>query len=529
MMKIRQLFVMVMLMTMTLFTGCLKDYDQLTYKVADWEPLLAVPLVSATLGMEDIVKNAGGYVLADSSSGLIHLVYASDMVAANAKDYLKIPDQELDTDFDFYIPGLQLGDTMILDFGKPYTFSFPDEEIVDSLQISGEFSINLVSNLTHSGKIEVELPFVLCGGQPLVFQMNHNYTGSLPVLISQTIDLNGCHIYLTQESGSSVNIIQPNYRIDIYGDNNPAPDSFNIQMNDKLANLGFVNVFGKLGTYTETFRDVFSVGLFDKVELGEVDLQEIGLRINVENSFGLPIQITPNEMWASSSVNPPYKVVIGDLPATMDILAPSVSGVGSFAHSTIEITSHDVIEAFKIAPQLIFYDFTASLNPPGSTGYNFILDTSEIRFKFEVDLPLIGKIGGLELQDTVSLNLDDIKEAKSLSLRLLVENFFPVEVEFQTYMINDNQTITDSLFLGMTTLLPAGIPGPGQDEKVLVPGKRQIDITLSGARLDAFFDASDLIIKGRLRTAGQELVRIYEDYEIKLKIGASAELQVNLN
>ncbi len=527
---VRPLVIVATLSIAFLLSSCLKDYDQYTYKVADWEPLLAAPLVSASLGMDDILKNVGSNIIADSTTGLVHLIYESEQMAANATSYLDIPDQELQTSINFLMPpGVPPGDSIVIAYGDPVVVNFPNGESVDSMHVDALFNINLVSNLKHSGKIKVNLPFVKRNGQSISFEIAHIYTGTLPVIINQVIDLTGSVIYLSQGSKGLRNTIQPDYKLIVYGDNNQDTATYTVDMHDRIEQIRFRDVFGRLGTYTESFTDIFDIGLFNQVELGEVDLEEVKLEIEVENSFGLPIEVNPNEIWASSTVNPPFKVVIDDLPSSIQIQAPPVSAAGSFARSNISMSSHDVIEAFKIAPQLVYYSFTATLNPPGTTGDNFILDTSEIRFRFKVDVPLAGKVGGLVMQDTVELDVDSLEEAQSLTLRLVFENTFPIEVDFQAYMFGPAEQITDSLFNGMTNLLPPGIIGTGADKRVIAPGKRSVDITLEGSKLDAFLAADKIILRGRLKTAGQDLVRVYEDYEIKVRMGAAAALRIQIN
>ena len=46
---------------------------------------------------------------------------------------------------------------------------------------------------------------------------------------------------------------------------------------------------------------------------------------------------------------------------------------------------------------------------------------------------------------------------------------------------------------------------------------------------DAFLAADKIILRGRLKTAGQDLVRVYEDYEIKVRMGAAAALRIQIN
>jgi hypothetical protein len=61
--------------------------------------------------MDDILKNVGSNIVADSTTGLVHLIYESEQMAANASSYLDIPEQELQTSMNFLMPpGVPPGD-----------------------------------------------------------------------------------------------------------------------------------------------------------------------------------------------------------------------------------------------------------------------------------------------------------------------------------------------------------------------------------------------------------------------------------
>ncbi len=73
-------------------------------------------------------------------------------------------------------------------YGDPVTVNFPMARV--SIACSGcavQYQSGFQSETLR--KIKVNLPFVKRNGQSISFEIAHIYTGTLPVLINQVIDL----------------------------------------------------------------------------------------------------------------------------------------------------------------------------------------------------------------------------------------------------------------------------------------------------------------------------------------------------
>jgi len=506
----------------------MKDYEFDKLKLADWNPQMAAPLVSSTLTMDDLLENSEGYIFENPSNGLIYLVYDSKVSTGVIDDYLIVPDQFLNTEETFMMPPLLPGDSFVLVFSHPYEMNLPGGERLDSLRMDGLFNLQVQSGITHSGRIEVELPFLLRNGKPVTLTLDHNYTGSLPVLINQQIDLSEC-VLVTATQGSTSNVLEPKYKIVLYGDNNTGIGPFTINMGESLTDIDFTSAFGQLGNREEELSDTLLIDAFSQVDFGNVAIDSVILRLLVRNSFGLPVLIVPQAIWGYSPASFPYKFYVDDLATQYNIAAPVLAGIGQFAETRHTIRSASLASVLNQSPRKLYYHFVGQINPPPSTGYNFILDTSRVDLDVQVEIPLSGRVGGLVLHDTVDFSMEDVEELQSAGFRVHIENNFPLEAEFQAYMLDESGLVVDSLFSGYSLVIASGTLGPTPELRILSPGTRTTDVLFSGTRRDHLLQTSKLVLKGRLKTTGGNRVKVYGDAWLKVRIGANAALNISID
>ena len=508
--------------------SCLQDYDIDKVRLADWNPSLAAPLVSSLLTMDDLVENSEGYAWEDPTSGQIYLVYSSHVSTGVIDDYIVIPDQFLNTQETFMMPPLLPGDSFVLQYGYPYEMVLPGNERLDSVRTDGLFTLHIESDISHSGRLEILLPFLRCDGHPLTLVLDHKYTGTLPIHIDHQVDLSSCVLVASSE-GSTYNILEPSYKLVLYGDSIPSMGPFTINMGESLTDIDFSSAYGFLGTREEEVSDTVLIDAFNNVNYGTVAPDCVILKLLVRNSFGLPVKVIPLDLWGYSPINFPYKFYINDLADSYDIGAPVLSQLGSFAETRLTIRSASLANVLSNSPTKFHYRFGLNLNPLPVTSSNFVLDTSRVDLEVQVEVPLAGSVAGLSLRDTVDFKMDGLNELVSAGIRVRIENNFPLEAEFQAYMLGETGTLVDSLFAGPTLVIASGAIGPGPELRILTPAERVTDIMFSDARLEHLKQTYRIVLSSNLRTSGGDRVRLYGDAWMSVNIGANAMLNTPLN
>lgn len=506
--------------------SCIKDYDFDKIKIADWNPEIAAPLVSSVLTMNDLIENSEGYFFEDPASGQVFMVYESDVSSGILDDYLILPDQSLNTEEEFILPPIIPGDSFVIAYGQEFQMDLPGGERLDSLQVNASFNLHIESDINHNGSIQVYLPFILCDGQELNFSLDHTYSGTLPIIIDHQIDLSGCTIR-TFTNGTNYNILNPQYKLTLFGDNNPILSPYHINMGESLVNIDFQKAYGFLGSREEILSDTIEIDVFNSAIQGSVEIDSVILKLNVKNYFGLPVRIQPRELWGYTNLNFPYIFRVSDLPEYFNVNAPVIENIGEAALTKISIRSADIASVLNNSPTKFYYDFAAQLNYGGSSGSNFILDTSKVDMSVQVEVPLSGSISALVLEDTVGFDLEGIDELEQAGFRIFIENTFPLDVEFQGYLLDETGSVIDSLFNGFNLIIGSGPIGPAPDLRVVSPGLNTTDIVFSSDQIANLLRTKNLLLKGMLHSSNSQRVKVYGDSYLKVQIGANVRLNVS--
>ena len=99
----------------------------------------------------------------------------------------------------------------------------------------------------------------------------------------------------------------------------------------------------------------------------------------------------------------------------------------------------------------------------------------------------------------------------------------------QVYFAGSNYQVLDSLITDDSNILPGATVGGAPDYKVITPASKITDAMIDKPRLNNIIDSEYLIFRTTLSTSEQQLVKIYEDYTIILKLGTITGLTVDTN
>jgi hypothetical protein len=203
---------------------------------------------------------------------------------------------------------------------------------------------------------------------------------------------------------------------------------------------------------------------------------------------------------------------------------------------TFDKTNSNIKDFLQINPKYIFYSVQADVNPLGLTDPTFfVLDTSKFSVEVEVELPLYGTANVVSLGDTIPFVLDlndpsgsDLVVTEAIFM-VNTYNDFPVDVEMQLLFMDSSQVVIDSLFSnGLSFILRGAAVGPAPALRTSTPTHTVTEVFVDRARLDNLGRARAMIVRGRLTTnnGGFDLVKVYQDYEIEVKLGIKAKLQI---
>ena len=286
-----------------------------------------------------------------------------------------------------------------------------------------------------------------------------------------------------------------------------------------------------------------NLGVYNKVVGGSFYFENPIVNIIVTSTLGVPIDMalvvldaySPSngtmsiELWGNTA--PPNIVLDNPSPPAYS----TVWGEAAVTVYTFDNNNSNIKDVLQINPKYIFYSVQADVNPLGLTDPAFfVVDTSKFSVEVEVQLPLYGTANVVSMGDTIPfvLDLNDPSGSELVVTEAIfmvnTYNDFPLDVEMQLLFMDSSQVVIDSLFTNGQSFVLKGAPiGPAPALRTSTPSHTVTEVFVDRERLNNLGKAKEMIIRGRLTTNndGFDLVKVYQDYEIELKLGVKAKLQ----
>jgi len=523
--------------------SCIKsseyDFSKMTNPVytGEW----AVPLVTSHITLRDILTNQNSSLQTDAQ-GLVSFVYSIKNLASQSADQLmKIPDQSLPIQ---YFSFQTTNPPIDLSTGKQYSTSFSADvplslanttQKLDSIYIkSGTIRIPINTNFNKPATITIQTPNIISKSTRLKVTIpTINITQIAPNSYA-TVDLSNCILILKAVNGVP-NTIHFDLNMTMQGNTNPSLSSYTLNMPSGITSLQFASMYGNLGQFNMNLSQNVDVSIF-KTNMGggfQFAPGAISMNVNIDNSFGIPVQFNATTFNAHSDINTPHDVPISlftsPTPNIIDVAASTI--LGQTKTTTVASTNPNISDAFNISPNKIFLVANALTNPQGAGSLNFVSDKSAINLNMDMTLKFFASINNFIFQDTLNFDLNNIDQLQSLSLRIFTTNGFPLGVKLQAYFTDQNYNVLDAMFTEPLPdiLKPAAVSG-APDYKTTTPTTYQFpDIVYDQTRLTKIKNAKKIILKVILNTTSGGQVKIYDSYyfDSKIAIRAKAKLQSN--
>jgi hypothetical protein len=541
------LLIPALILTFLFQASCSKLEDDLDFNkliTPDWNPEFAVPLVNSTLYIADFFEDTSNLTIITGDDNSFTFIYeSSNLITVRAEDFIDFKDQ----DFVFYntfdLPGSPPGVIDTLSYPQQFQF-FPDtaDQAIDSIFFkNGNLRISGRSNLDrNTSYLELTSTSIRrkSDNSPLLINANiSNPDGSEWVYFDTTIHLGDYKFILSQTSDTIANVMYLNQDIIITNDDNPDQSPYELILEGELSEMEFEGFFGYLAQYDFPLNDSINVGLFDNTIGGGISIGSgaVNLKFNIDNSFGIPITIVGNSLYAYSPVNEPDRIDIElfgpGVPNNFEINSPGFNQIGETIENVLDFSDANFSEAFNISPQKLYYEVTAATNYSSTKNeQNFILSESAISLAVDLEVNLFAAVQEFIVEDTVSINMEtDLEEIDYVTIRFGLTNAFPVDVTAQVYFADENYNILDSLLTDGGNILP-GAPVSGPPEYAVTESvSKTTDITLDRKGIDNLIKAEYLFIRTAISTTDEGLVKFYPENYLGLKMGIISGLSIESN
>lgn len=524
-------------------TGCWKDrFDINNISTPDsWNPDVCAPLVHSKLTMKDILNDYDhNNLFQEDVTGFLYLVYWNRVYSRTAAEMLAIPNQNVNSSFPFSVAGaLPIGwNATAPPYTRTYSFIMPNGEVLDRAilneQVMGIVGGTLVfqatSDLNHDATINISIPAATLNGVP--FNEDIEFTAGVP--LNQTIDLSGYQI-LFNNTMPNVNAIDITYTVTVHGGGGTNNSPYTFNLNESFQILSFHAMYGDFKQQAFTLpNDSVALRIFDNNIYGMIDFENPYVHLWAYNSMGIPMNLSMSNFHALSTANAPYNVLVTGYPVPWYINAPTLAQIGQTATTTFTLdkTNSTVKDAINISPQWFVVDVDGLTNPAGGTSSNFVIDTNRLAVDVQVELPLYGRAWDFRLADTLDFEFGedaDMGMVEFMLFRVNTDNGFPVDGTMQVYFLDGGNNVLDSLLIPSQQVIAAAPVGPGPDYRVTGTVPARVETIIEQPRLSNLEPTKRIVVVARLATItnGTEIVKIYSDYFLDVRMAARAKFNVN--
>lgn len=523
------------------FTSCTKDYfdfDKLSNHV-DWNPNIAVPAVHSKLTIRDIIQDYDfQHLFVEDSTQFLYLIYNKKVFTLPAAQYVQLPNQSLSQNFssiDFISQGFPTTSPVVVTKTIQYTFQTQmSGDVFDSITFkSGNFQLDFNSTFKHTGLLTVTFPTIRKNGLPYSKTVNINTSNgfSYSNIFSDLTD----YQFITPSSNQLVCEVT----LTLTNAGNPVLPTDQAQVNMSFTDLQYKLIFGYFGNRVIPVQeDTVNVEIFNHALNGQLFFVNPKIKLHLNNSFGVPLAalFTDFKIYSSSDhAYYPYSIPSQYNPVIIN--APTIPGNNEVTTVVLDTNNFPSIrDIIYNNPRYFYLKTNASMNPPTTSQYNFLTDTSRFSVDLEVELPLWGRSNKWILQDTLDFdfaeyNKDSVVDMNNIDyvrFNINMLNAMPTEAGVQLYFTDSLYHIIDSLFTPQNMeIIQSGVINA--NGKVIQPTRKITQITYTGNRISGLANVKKVFVRGLLKTTnnGNTIVRLYSDNYLDVKLGVQVQARIN--
>lgn len=529
-MKIRTCFILPMFLIAGMglgFFSCKKDYWN-DYSRNSRNKLWAFQIAEGFLNFEDIAS-----LRHDSLQSLLNntITFVSDtnFQTGFAPAYIQVPDANKSLTFNLSpADTTTLGGTgtLVKTFSDTLSFPFPSTDSIKIIKVkTGNINITASHGFPHHGKVRVVFPEIKLGSTPLSAGLTLTYSGTTPVTTVLDLPLDGYTISPGNGSGLPFNFIRFQVTDTLTDSGSPHSVTLPGAITVTITGITFNEISGSFPSMVIPVSQILQdIPLFQAAVSGQAEFLQPKIILTGRNYFGMPLKfLFPSVSGLDGTA--PVSLISDSLSNGFLLKFPTAKG--QYAQTTLNLlpSNTNLPEFLNVSPRQIDWNISAAAQPVAGNFNYFATDTSYASLKTEVQLPLSGKFSSFTLQDTLPVDFSSFAQHPFDTLRLWLQNGFPIDAGLQIYFLDAGGLLLDSLF--HNSLFTVNAAAVGNNGTVISKSISMHQAPVSISQFDHMLSARSLVLKSVLNTTGQlpsglKEVRIGIIHQINLKLGVKA-------
>ena len=491
-----------------------------------YSPVMAVPLINSSLGIDDIIGRANYDEVYIDSEGLVWLVFRGSVPVVTPYDIIRLPNRAETYTFSLSPPA----------FAQPQTI----ERIFD-FQLGAGVELDSIKLLSGLLNIQITSPALLAAGYSL--SSNFEIIGSSSGVPGQPIrgTANLQTPGLVNLAGNAIDINQPGNFITIRqtftlsGSGNPAAGPFDVTVNKSFADLEYDVITGYLGTRSFLIGGTtITLDLFENLGLEETTIEAPRIEVIASNSYGVPFNISVNQFSARNTDNNITRdITLPSIYSPWMLNRANILGDTSITIANLHRDNTNLTDIAAINPNQYIYIVTGTTNPTGRQ-MNFVRHNSTLNLDLEINVPMWGRVRSFEINDTVANPLDTIpQEVEWAEMNINIDNGIPVGAQMQVYFANSLGNKIDSLFGADETNNFIEAAPANQNTGIANDTTRtNMRLMLSQRQIESLRNTRNFIVVADLMTYNQQtgqFVKILNTNKLDVRIGVRIKAAVELD
>jgi hypothetical protein len=508
----------------TLLGACTLNTDDYEIKNVSVNPEFSVPLATGHLTIQDILDQTDSAYIKVYGDGLVYLSYSDTLASQDIRDLVDLPNlgtisRSLSFPAGTYPPSTS--DVQSTVSSSTVDMGISPEKLTEISFKSGSmnYAMSLVPpNSAVAYSVTIRIPEFISDTTGNPFQQTASGTNSIS-LVGYTYKSNTANTFTLQltlviKAHATPYVIAPGTNL-------------NVSINYSGADFKYIKGF--LGDQVATpDPQSMEIGTFgDFLADGTVSFADPKIQFKVISDYGVPLQVsflTLEGRKDGSSV-----AILTNPASPIPITAPLT--LGQSATTSVSITN--VNQLFNFGPSEFYYQVSGHINNGLTSGNNFLADTSKMRVKLDVELPLYGKVSDIVLGDTTDLDLGDLDESQieTAEIKAIITNELPLDAEIQIVLLNESDGIIDVLLTAEQSKLVKGSTVNASGD-LQTAGVFDGVIPLDQAKVNKIFSASKMAITAKLSSSknasGTQVdVKFKAPLTIDVKLGLKVKLKLN--
>lgn len=455
-----------LLLLLTIGSGCRKDPPP-----ASWDVDVLGPVLTTQFTLSDIIPDS---IQTVAANGLITIVYNEDLFAVDLDTVLAIPDTNFRYPYAFPLPG---NDVFALPAGFPVIsqnnlirFNLPDLALSYLELREGTIDLNMKNKMASRVLGDFSLPSAVFANGPSILQASVEAgTPANPAFSTSTRDLAGVRFDLRGPFFNDVNTLSTNVaaQLDPAGSGALVSNQDSVVIDVSYRNLIPQYARGYFGSRTLSIGpETNGIALFDGFLSGTLSLDQVRLRLKVENGVGVDLRVRLNQFQAANTTtgataNLLHAITQG--PINLNRALDLGNGFQpSLYQNELDNSDSNIGALLEILPDEFRYDLDIELNPLGdiSNGNDFLYFDSKLKARLELEVPLSIIATDLVLENVVKPDLPGDAENPLIQrgeLNVIATNGFPLEARMVLDIVDRDRNLLSQV--PVDGVLAAGILG----------------------------------------------------------------------